>query len=156
MISSLCSVDIQASWEQAPSFDNRIELSQKKDRFGVPLVNLYWNIFPIDFRTIRLSVLEFGRYLLDTDLGRIKIFEEILGTSSLPDASILAGFHHMGGTRMSSDPVKGVVDRNCRVHGQTNLYVIGSSVFSSGGHANPTLTIVQLSLRLSNYLKSVV
>ena len=57
---------------------------------------------------------------------------------------------------MSSDPVKGVVDRNCRVHGQTNLYVIGSSVFSSGGHANPTLTIVQLSLRLSNYLKSVV
>jgi choline dehydrogenase-like flavoprotein len=51
---------------------------------------------------------------------------------------------------MSDSPDRGIVDRNLRVHGTRNLYVGGSSVFPSGGYANPTLTIVQLSLRLGD------
>ena len=61
--------------------------------------------------------------------------------------------HHMGTTRMSDDPRAGVVDRDCRVHGVRNLYVAGSSVFPSAGHANPTLTIVALALRLAEHLR---
>jgi len=53
---------------------------------------------------------------------------------------------------MSRDPARGIVDANCRVHGSRNLYVVGSSVFPSGGAANPTLTIVQLALRLADHL----
>ena len=45
-----------------------------------------------------------------------------------------------------------VVDKNLKVHGSKNLFIAGSSVFPTGGHANPTLTIVELSLRLGNYL----
>jgi choline dehydrogenase-like flavoprotein len=55
---------------------------------------------------------------------------------------------------MSADPKTGVVDANCRVHGIDNLYVAGSSVFPTAGHANPTLTIAALSLRLAGYLKN--
>jgi choline dehydrogenase-like flavoprotein len=58
----------------------------------------------------------------------------------------------MGGTRMSRDARRGVVDANCRVHGCANLFVAGSSVFPSGGASNPTLTIVQLALRLADHL----
>jgi choline dehydrogenase-like flavoprotein len=58
----------------------------------------------------------------------------------------------MGGTRMSASSATGVVDADCKVHGLSNLYVAGSSVFPSSGAANPTLTIVQLALRLADRL----
>jgi choline dehydrogenase-like flavoprotein len=62
--------------------------------------------------------------------------------------------HHMGTTRMHADPRRGVVDADCRVHGITNLYVAGSSVFPTSGAANPTLTIVALALRLALHLQN--
>jgi choline dehydrogenase-like flavoprotein len=55
-------------------------------------------------------------------------------------------------TRMADDPRHGVVDRDCRVHDLDNLYIGGSSVFATGGYANPTYTIVQLALRLGDHL----
>jgi choline dehydrogenase-like flavoprotein len=60
--------------------------------------------------------------------------------------------HHMGTTRMSREPRTGVVNRDCRVHGVDNLYLAGSSVFPTAGHANPTPTIVALALRLAAHL----
>ena len=54
---------------------------------------------------------------------------------------------------MQQDPNKGVVDENCRVHGTTDLYVAGCSVFPTGGTFNPTLTIVALALRLADHVK---
>ena len=63
-------------------------------------------------------------------------------------------YHHLGTTRMSDSPREGVVDRNCRVHGTSNLFVAGSSVFpSGGGSTTPTMTIVTLALRLADHLK---
>jgi choline dehydrogenase-like flavoprotein len=62
----------------------------------------------------------------------------------------------MGTTRMSDDPKTGVVDRDCRVHSLANLYIGGSSVFATAGHANPTYTIVQLALRLGDHLGDLV
>ena len=63
------------------------------------------------------------------------------------------GSHHMGTTRMNDDPLRGVVDRNCKVHSVDNLYVAGSSVFPTSGVSNPTLSIVALTLRLADHLK---
>jgi hypothetical protein len=76
----------------------------------------------------------------------------VLGRGSFPTDDEIKGNHHMGGTRMSSSPATGVVDADCKVHGLSNLYVAGSSVFPSSGAANPTLTIVQLALRLADRL----
>jgi choline dehydrogenase-like flavoprotein len=61
----------------------------------------------------------------------------------------------MGTTRMHPDPRQGVVDANCRVHGLHNLFIAGASVFPTGGAANPTLTLIALSLRLADYLKNL-
>ena len=55
---------------------------------------------------------------------------------------------------MSESELSGVVDSNSKVYGMKNLFVAGASVFPTGGHANPTLTIIAMSLRLAEYLKS--
>jgi choline dehydrogenase-like flavoprotein len=55
---------------------------------------------------------------------------------------------------MHDDPAHGVVDRDARVHDIDNLYVAGGSVFTTGGFANPTLTILALTFRLARHLKS--
>jgi choline dehydrogenase-like flavoprotein len=59
----------------------------------------------------------------------------------------------MGGARMSRSAGDGAVDADCRVWGSENLYVAGSAVFRTSGHATPTLTIVQLALRLADTLE---
>jgi choline dehydrogenase-like flavoprotein len=51
---------------------------------------------------------------------------------------------------MHTDPRRGVVDAEGRVHSSPNVFVTGSSVFPTGGFANPTLTIIALALRLSD------
>ena len=62
--------------------------------------------------------------------------------------------HTLGTTRMSNDPKAGVVDRNCQVHGVHGLYIAGGSVFPTSGHANPTLMILSLAIRLADTIKS--
>ena len=82
-------------------------------------------------------------------LGHVEL---MLGDEHPP--MLLEGiFHHLGTTRMHTDPTMGVVDADCRVHGVRNLYVAGSSVFPTYGCSNPTLTVVALALRLADHLK---
>ena len=62
-------------------------------------------------------------------------------------------FHHMGTARMHDSPRLGVTNPDCGVHGVANLFVGGSAVFPTGGHSNPTLTLIALCMRLSDKLK---
>lgn len=62
------------------------------------------------------------------------------------------GFHQIGLARMAKNPAEGVADADCRVHGLANLYLSGSCLFPTGGHANPTLPAVALAVRLADHL----
>ena len=65
----------------------------------------------------------------------------------------MSSHHNMGTTRMNENPRLGVVDPNCKVHGISNLFMAGGSVFPTGGFANPTLTLIALAIRLADHLK---
>ncbi len=54
---------------------------------------------------------------------------------------------------MGHDERTSVVDPDCRVHGVHNLYAAGSAVFPTSSQANPTLTLIALSLRLAEHLR---
>jgi choline dehydrogenase-like flavoprotein len=149
----VCGIRLRAAWEQEPRYDNRVSLSATaKDRFGIPLTTLYWRKGALDKKTIQANVTQFNSWLMARKFGRLRLDPWVLGNAPYPTNDELAGFHHMGGTRMSDSPRTGVVDANCLVHGSKNLYVAGSSVFATGGQANPTLSIVQLALRLADHI----
>jgi choline dehydrogenase-like flavoprotein len=149
----ICSAVFRAAWEQAPDIDNHIRLNYNdRDEFGVPRTELYWSKKPIDRYTIYESINTFLDWQQAYKYGHLKLEEWLINKGDYPKNDELAGNHHMGGTRMHADPRFGVVDSNCKLYGSKNFYVAGSSVFTTGGHANPTLTIVQLSLRLADHL----
>lgn len=147
-----CGVRLLAVWEQAPVADNRITLDGEHDALGLPRVRLHWRKGPIERETVARVVHLYGRYLIDADLGRLRLPAWLAQQRDYPQSNELMGFHHMGGTRMATSADKGVVDAHCKVFGVDNLYVGGSSVFATSGHANPTYTIVQLALRLADHL----
>ncbi|MFG6667184.1 FAD-dependent oxidoreductase [Halomonas sp. HNIBRBA4712] len=146
-------VYLRAAWEQEPRFDNAVELMEERDALGVPRSRLVWQQSALDRHTIRESLMLLAEYLLKENIGRVQFADWLVNEPvMLPVDGEIAGRHHMGGTRMSDDARLGVVDRNCRLFDQANMFVAGSSVFASAGHANPTLTIVQLALRLGIHL----
>jgi len=151
-----CATTLRIAWEQLPVSSNRIELDTEKDKTGVPRTRLFWKKQPEDRHTVETAIQEFGAYLATTDLGRMKVVEWIVEGRDYPADEELAGFHHMGGTRMALTPAEGIVDRDCKVFGVENLYIGGSSVFPTGGHTNPTYSIVQLALRLGDHLQQKI
>ncbi len=100
-----------------------------------------------------------GEEIIDAELQRLGIGRMAPLPPSELDSwpeNLEGGWHQLGTTRMHVDPRQGVVDADGRVHGMSNLYVSGGSVFPTGGAAPPTLTIVALALRLAQHLKKKV
>ena len=144
--------------EQAPNPCSRVRLSTARDALGLPKADLDWRFTEQDKHTLRQLAETLDAELTRLGAGRLTP-EPWLYDGSLAwplDATVgnhpIGGYHHMGTTRMSDDPKTGVVDRNCAVHGYPNLYIAGSSVFTTGGWANPTLTILALAHRLNEHL----
>lgn len=153
----VCAGRVDASWEQYPDLENRVSVAASRDEFGLPTCTLHWRKTAADKRAPRMVALALGRHLAERDVGRIKLDEWVLKDDAhFPEVAAIASNHHMGGTRMADSESEGVVDRDCRVFRTENLFVAGSSVFPSGGHANPTFTIVQLALRLADRLNAVL
>ena len=149
----LCGAQVHAGWEQGPLPDNRVELEPREtDAHGVPRVRLYWKRSPADRKTALVATRLFGEALIRHDLGRLRLRRWLADGAAWPPDDQGSGKHHIGGTRMAHSPAAGVVDADCKVFGVDNLYLGGSSVFPTGGHANPTFTIVQLALRLGDHL----
>jgi choline dehydrogenase-like flavoprotein len=148
-----CAAQLYVGWEQSPVFDNHVALHEtEKDAAGVPRIDLHWKKGALERRTLLEGLKLFGETLVKNNAGRVRIEEWVTGGQDYPTDQELAGHHHMGGTRMGSDPKKSVVDANCKVHGMENLFVGGSSVFTTSGQCNPTTTIVALALRLGAHL----
>jgi choline dehydrogenase-like flavoprotein len=144
--------------EQAPNPDSRVRLSTETDALGSRIADLDWQLCDLDKRTMLEFGKTLGREFDRLGLGKVSTYDWLEdGTAQWPvDASVgnhpIGGYHHMGTTRMSSSPQTGVVDANCTVHGYQNLHIAGSSVFTTGGWANPTLTLLALTHRLGGHL----
>jgi choline dehydrogenase-like flavoprotein len=137
--------------DPAPNPNSRVTLGTDVDRLGQRRVTLDWRLSPIDKRSVRRAVEVLGMELGLAGLGRLQV--SLDGSDSTWPDDVVGSGHHIGTTRMTDDPRQGVVDRDCRVHGISNLFIAGSSVFTTAGSGTPTLMIVTLALRLADHLK---
>ncbi len=137
--------------EQSPNYNSRVFLSENKDILGMRKLILNWQLSALDTN----SFIKFFKRIQEIfnifELGEIISNKFPENLDFCVDAS-----HHMGTTRMGFTPKDGVVDANCQVFGVGNLFIAGSSVFPTGGNANPTYTILALARRMSHYLDSLV
>jgi choline dehydrogenase-like flavoprotein len=167
---------LTVSFEQSPNPDSRITLCDRRDALGMRRARLEWRLNDTDRRTfataLKVIAREAGRQrvgrfwlrpqLRDLDLDHPETVSFALPLSAPStaenqlDTELRWGCHHLGTTRMHLNPREGVVDPQARVHGVTNLYIAGSSIFPNAGISNPTLTIIALALKLADHLRTTI
>jgi choline dehydrogenase-like flavoprotein len=142
---------LRAQGEQAPYRESRVTLGAKRDDLGIPVARVTWRMTEEDHRSVEASARVLDGVLRSRGLGHVE------WTARLDSVTLVEGnHHHLGTTRMHTDPRWGVVDPDCRVHSVANLFMAGCSVFPTYGASNPTLTIVAMSVRLADRLREVL
>jgi choline dehydrogenase-like flavoprotein len=136
--------------EQSPDRSNRIILGAEADIFGQRKIKLVWRWNELDLHSIRAAQDIFRDDLAAAGIGTFIPAEE----TDSQNRPFNSPHHFMGTTRMGNNPKSSVVDPDCRIHDVPNLFIAGSSVFPTGGFANPTLTIIALALRLADCIQS--
>lgn len=142
--------ELTTSIECSPNPDSRITLSSEKDRLGMNKVRLDWRLTELDRHTMRTVVLTVAEEFAKSGTAKVDPYAAALDGTWTRNPGWIN--HHMGTTRMGVDPRTSVVDSDCRVHGVTNLYIAGSSVFPCAPSHSPTFTILALALRLADHV----
>lgn len=141
---------LEVHGEQIPQAHSRVTLGAGVDALGMPRLKVDWRYSRADIDSLGASLdlmaeefersgkarFDYKPHTLEEDLMRFGAY----------------GGHHIGTARMGTDPRSSVVDADCRVHSVRNLFVAGSAVFPTSSQANPTLTLIALSLRLGDFL----
>ncbi|NNE50970.1 MAG: GMC family oxidoreductase [Sulfitobacter sp.] len=148
----LSGLRFEATTEQPPDPENRVTLSDQRDALDLPLPRVRWSAGP----AARENLLRIGEALAEnlSVAGDVAPIPEDWVRERTPEGAVAIDLgHSMGSTRMSTDPKRGVVDADCAVHGVAGLYIAGGSVLPTSGHANPTLMMLAVALRLADHLR---
>lgn len=137
-----CQVELETQIEKLPDRSNGLTLDwNSRDSAGQPKMLLYYRYGDYEKAGFKYIKESFAR------------IAKILKAQVLDIADPVGHYHLLGMTKMGDDPKDSVVDTYCRTHDHKNLFVLSSSVFPTGGTANPTLTVVALALRASNEIE---
>jgi len=140
--------------EQYPNPDSRITLINETDTLGMRKVKVDWQYLPEDIESVRRSLKLFVQEINQSGLATFEFNDDQLEEDLTRFGAY--GGHHIGTTRMGTAPETSVVDAHCKLHNVDNLYIASASVFPTSSQANPTLTIVAMSLRLADHIADTV
>tara|TARA_Y100001970_G_scaffold290514_1_gene424518 strand:+ start:3157 stop:4704 length:1548 start_codon:yes stop_codon:yes gene_type:complete len=141
--------------EQEPIETRSLSLSDERDELGINKLKLDGGeISQLEKRTISAALSGLDKALRENNVGELVLSDNYLSGSYLSRQDAIN--HHIGTIKMGSSCTDGVVDNNLKVFEYDNLYVCSSAVFPTSSNANPTFTIVALSLRLGNMLKKAL
>ncbi len=131
--------------EVLPRFENRVRLDPKvTDAWGIPVLNFQCRYSDNEFNMAKDAVDTISQLLVDSGFEVLHRNEKM----NNPGRSI----HELGTCRMGENPKTSVLNKWNQSHDIRNLFVVDGSSFVTGGAQNPTLTIMALSMRASEYL----
>ncbi len=132
--------------EETGQYANRFSLGEGTTRFGLPRTKIDFTL-PSDFQEranknldLMEAVIRQMGYTVDKNTDR-KIGDQ-------------DGHHTSSTCRMGKDPTEGVVDADLKVFGTDNLYVCSNAAHPTCAAVNPTLTLVAVTLKLTDHLLS--
>ena len=141
---------LEVHGEQIPQAASRVSLSDKVDALGMPRLRVDWRYCQEDIDSIRRTLDLLASEFAQSGTARFEYKRDTLEEDIMRFGAY--GGHHIGTARMGTDVRTSVVNADCQVHSVRNLFVAGSAVFPTSSQANPTLTLIALSLRLGNTL----
>lgn len=150
-------VRFQAIVEPQPDPASRVTLSATEhDALGMRRVQVDWRLGSNVQRTFDRTLAIIGAELERDGVAKVTLGPTLEGGPWPSSLEPEGTWHHMGTTRMHRSPRHGVADAHCRVHGMSNLYLAGSSLFPTAGANFPTITLTALALRLADHLAAEI
>ena len=136
---------------------NMLSLSKdKKCKFNIPLLEVINRNDGFDERIIKKYVSKIAKIFINSNLGRIRISDQIRQVAYKGESLHKWSYHQMMGSPIGNNSTDGVVNKNLKVFDVENLYTVGSNVFNKTlSGKNPTYLIVLLSIRLASYLNNL-
>lgn len=141
---------LDVNGEQEPNPDSRVTLGEARDARGMRRIKIDWRTTAGD----RQRLVDGLRVLQAALAGSGTVSLDFSGVDLEAEAArkIPVGGHHIGTARMAASPSEGVCDANCELFGTRGVYIAGAAAFTTSSFANPTLTLIALSLRLAEHI----
>jgi choline dehydrogenase-like flavoprotein len=136
--------------EMIPNDDSFCDLDPVvKDKWGIPALRFHWKWSEHETRQAAHMQRTFADWI--TAMGGKPRSQPLAdGAKAIePGGKII---HEVGGAIMGSDPRKSVTNQWCQTWDVKNLFLTDGAPFCSNADKNPTLTIMALAWRASDYL----
>jgi choline dehydrogenase-like flavoprotein len=132
--------------EVLPRKENRITVENTpKDKYGVPTVRIEYKIGENELRMTR-EMYDTAEEILRAAKAEILPF---VRNSLDPNGEAI---HEHGTCRMGDDPKRSALNGFCQSHEVKNLFVVDGSAFPTATEKNPTLTILAVAMRATDYM----
>jgi choline dehydrogenase-like flavoprotein len=132
-----------------------------KDKWGIPVLRFHWQWgenelkMARDMQTTFRSIIEIAGGTVMGGTRKFPLPKDKQREEAKSDPPISEGgaiIHELGTVRMGDDAKTSVLNKNCQAHEVKNLFVADAAPFVSNPDKNPTLTIMALSWKASDYL----
>jgi choline dehydrogenase-like flavoprotein len=141
-------IELSAAVEELPKKTNQVTLDTSvTDDHGNPVPDISWSRSAYASKTMDRAF-EIMHEILDNIDADVQARSETRFWKGIG--------HHLGTTRMGTDPETSVVNSRLQTHDLDNLWIVSSSTFVTGGAMQPTLTIAALALRAAEHLEEVL
>ena len=155
LVPSTSKISLAMQGEHVAVCESRIRIDPStRDANGLPRAVLDWRMGADELRSIQEFVRRCGRALRAAGLADLEIPEQLKNGDEGFLETLRDSNHPSGGARMGMSDRDGVVDRDLRVFGTTNLFVIGAATFRTTSNANTTFTALALATRLVDHLSA--